>query len=110
MNVAKLQQKRIKALQDTGKPAKRPDGGEYQLTLEEYVAVWPTPTGGGAEQLSNTLVTTPTADDTGHRKKPYSQGGEPLSYQVGGQLNPTWVEWLMGFPVGWTDLRDLETL
>ena len=23
----------------------------------------------------------------------------------GGQLNPTWVEWLMGFPIGWTDLN-----
>lgn len=23
----------------------------------------------------------------------------------GGQLNPTWVEWLMGFPLGWTDLQ-----
>ena len=23
----------------------------------------------------------------------------------GGQLNPTWVEWLMGFPIGWTDLK-----
>lgn len=21
----------------------------------------------------------------------------------GGQLNPEWVEWLMGFPIGWTD-------
>lgn len=27
----------------------------------------------------------------------------------GGQLNPTWVEWLMGFPIGWTDLEGLET-
>lgn len=24
---------------------------------------------------------------------------------VSGQLNPTWVEWLMGFPFGWTDLN-----
>ena len=24
----------------------------------------------------------------------------------GGKLNPTWVEWLMGFPIGWTDLGD----
>jgi hypothetical protein len=24
----------------------------------------------------------------------------------GGRLNPTWVEWLMGFPTGWTDLED----
>jgi hypothetical protein len=26
-----------------------------------------------------------------------------------GQLNPTWVEWLMGFPLGWTDCQDSET-
>jgi hypothetical protein len=26
-----------------------------------------------------------------------------------GKLNPTWVEWLMGFPLGWTDLEDSET-
>jgi len=26
-----------------------------------------------------------------------------------GSLNPTWVEWLMGFPQGWTDLNVSET-
>jgi hypothetical protein len=26
-----------------------------------------------------------------------------------GSLNPTWVEWLMGFPIGWTDLNASET-
>ena len=26
----------------------------------------------------------------------------------GGQLNPMWVEWLMGWPLGWTDLKPLE--
>ena len=26
-----------------------------------------------------------------------------LNDQIGGQLNPTWVEWLMGWPIGWTD-------
>jgi hypothetical protein len=25
---------------------------------------------------------------------------------IGGKLNPEWVEWLMGFPPGWTDLKD----
>lgn len=29
-----------------------------------------------------------------------------LNNQVGGQLNPDWVEALMGFPTGWTDLED----
>ena len=32
-----------------------------------------------------------------------------LPDQIGGQLNPMWVEWLMGFPLGWTDLEDSET-
>lgn len=26
----------------------------------------------------------------------------------GGHLNPEWAEWLMAWPVGWTDLRPLE--
>jgi DNA (cytosine-5)-methyltransferase 1 len=26
----------------------------------------------------------------------------------GGKLNPTWVEWLMGWPLGWTDSKPLE--
>jgi len=34
--------------------------------------------------------------------------GEQLPNVVGGQLNPTWVEWLMGWPLGWTDLKPLE--
>jgi hypothetical protein len=37
-----------------------------------------------------------------------SSQGDPLNTQVGGVLNPTWVEWLMGWPLGWTDLRPLE--
>jgi hypothetical protein len=28
---------------------------------------------------------------------------------VGGKLNPMWVEWLMGWTLGWTDLKPLET-
>ncbi len=73
------------------------DGKKIQVGLESAVRKWPT------------MLTTPSADDTGHRQKPYAQGGEALSHQIGGQLNPTWVEWLMGFPLGWTDLEDSET-
>jgi len=29
--------------------------------------------------------------------------------QGSGQLNPNWVEWLMGYPTGHTDLKDSET-
>ena len=45
-----------------------------------------------------------------------SIGSEPLITQVAelecrtdGRLNPVWVEWLMGWPLGWTDLKPLET-
>lgn len=38
-----------------------------------------------------------------------SQGQTMLSHQVGGLLNPTWVEWLMAFPLGWTALKDSAT-
>ena len=45
----------------------------------------------------------------------YDRGRHNLEEQVGasvphgGKLNPAWVEWLMGYPVGWTDLEDSET-
>jgi hypothetical protein len=93
---------------------------------------WPTPTansgtggnniekwgGSGARKAlrkriealqATTMFTTPTADDTGHRKKRYSQGGEALSFQIGGPVNPEWEEWLMGFPMGWTAVDASET-
>lgn len=35
---------------------------------------------------------------------PTATAGRP----IGGSLNPMWVEWLMGWPIGWTDLSPLE--
>ena len=35
--------------------------------------------------------------------------GQVMEPGVSGQLNPTWVEWLMGFPCGWTDCEPSET-
>jgi len=31
---------------------------------------------------------------------------KPAEMESIGSLNPEWVEWLMGYPVGWTDLKD----
>jgi hypothetical protein len=31
---------------------------------------------------------------------------EVIEHQAGGALNPTWVEWLMGLPLGWTEQTD----
>lgn len=55
---------------------------------------------------------TPQARDfrTGQQKR-YSDPNRSknLNDQIGGQLNPQWVEWLMGLPPGWTDLNCSET-
>ena len=66
------------------------------------------------------LWPTPVASDTSSRSKPYAQGGshsraaamkrgQSSAELNGGSLNPTWVEWLMGWPLGWTDLEPLAT-
>jgi len=39
----------------------------------------------------------------------YKRHEIPLAAQVGGTLNPEWTEWLMGWLLGWTDLKPLET-
>ena len=58
--------------------------------------VWPTP------------KSSPSGPDYARRNREGS-GGDDLATQIGGQLNPMWVEWLMGFPLGWTDLEDSGT-
>lgn len=72
-----------------------------QIMLCHAVRLWPTPTAhlskeGGypAEYTRNTQTLTAVAT--------ISEGMPPSS----GPLNPTWVEWLMGYPEGWTDLKD----
>ena len=47
---------------------------------------------------------TPTTQDASNNGGPsqHERNSLPLNAAAGGALNPTWVEWLMGFPLGWT--------
>ena len=90
----------IKAL----KGEKRASGATIQKDLGAMVKLWPTPTAhiskeGGypSEYSRNTPSLTSLA--TQADQKP----------QQSGSLNPAWVEWLMGFPIGHTDLSLSET-
>jgi hypothetical protein len=51
------------------------------------------------------MLPTPTVQDATNNggKRQYQQNSLPLNAIAGGALNPTWVEWLMGWPLGWTD-------
>lgn len=72
--------------------------------LATAVAKWPTP------QASDNR-------DRGHLGMPAIQRRQEKGKQIGlgqsvsdtsGALNPPWVEWLMGWPLGWTDLKPSE--
>lgn len=81
-------------------PRKSRDGG----TLIEAVSawnIWPTPT------VNDAKNSTLPPSQVHHDNIPGAllRAGQP----TGGQLNPTWVEWLMGWPLGWTDLQPLAT-
>jgi len=71
-------------------PEKRRADG-HSVSLAEQV-MWPTPTQRDWRSGKASLAT-------------MERNARPLSEMVGGTLNPVWVEWLMGFPLGWTDLE-----
>ena len=91
------------------------------------ITKWPTPTSrdykdGSAESCKNVPANgllgrvvhqfqTPTVSPSrGLRIK--QEDGSDVRQRLeppGGSLNPTWVEWLMGFPLGWTVLKSSAT-
>ncbi len=121
MTMADLEQARF-ASDDPRRP-------EYQ----EAVMMWPTPRAGKtsdeteeswlARQADGKVSTppltlavkmwgTPKATPSGPdyaRQQREGSGGDDLATQVGGQLNPDWVCWLMGLPIGWVSLEPLES-
>jgi len=73
------------------------DGGSNsRKALKKRLQNWPTPT---------------TRDYKGKsgigRQERKGNPKDTLPNAIGGNLNPTWVEWLMGWPLGWTDLKPL---
>ena len=86
---------------------------------------WPTPTAhdahkphpsdltarqGGRSLAASVMYPTPTCQDAKNNGGPsqMKRNTPPLNAVAGGALNPVWVEWLMGWPLGWTDCEPLE--
>lgn len=108
---------------------KRASGATRSLKLRDAVLAFPTPAVNDAKNSTlppsqkdrDSLVgdvmrgiPTPRAGDglkRGAIDPMEPRNGLPGFVQMdapGGQLNPPWVEWLMGWPIGWTDSRPLE--
>jgi hypothetical protein len=92
------------------------------LSLPTAAKLWPTPRvqssrGSGPSRVGNRMDLQtaiqywPTTQDAKNNGAPsqMERNSLPLNAAVGGALNPTWVEWLMGFPSGWTVSKAWET-
>ena len=82
------------------------DGGSNsRKALKKRMEQWPTPQASDNRDRGN--MSNPSIQRRIQKRKQImlSQSVHPTS----GKLNPTWVEWLMGWPLEWTDLKPLET-
>jgi hypothetical protein len=80
-----------------------------------YIKFWPTPKaqnanaasihGEGGMDLQTAVQMWPTPRAFCYKDSTTDRGRSNLGEVVGGQLNPTWVEWLMGFPTNYTEVE-----
>jgi len=82
-----------------------PNGEKSQMRLSQAVKMWRTPNSSDANKWSKQSIEERLAK--GQQIRLNTQVS-PDGSQAG-QLNPDWVEWLMGWPIGWTDLKPLAT-
>lgn len=75
--------------------------GEPKLSAE--VLMWPTLTAGNSHSGGSLQE---WGGSRARKKMKQMVSQEELT----GQLNPEWVEWLMGWPIGWTGCEPLETV
>ena len=76
-------------------------GTKDSLRVQVVKRLWPTPTAGNHKSGGR-------MDEWGGSGARASIAHLPKEERCG-KLNPSWVEWLMGWPIGWTDLSALET-
>ena len=72
--------------------------------LATYVKKYPFPTPCASDNRNRGSTQTPAIARRIEKGKQVM-----LSMTLDGPMNPVFVEWLMGWPIGWTDLKPLET-
>jgi len=75
---------------------------------EKAMALWPTPvvTDYKGARKPETIKKTGRNPMTNSLRDAVEHENPTGSGQLSGSLNPQWVEWLMGYPEGWTELED----
>jgi hypothetical protein len=75
-----------------------------ELNLAGQVRVWPTPKAPDGKMGMTAVCSDRPKEKSTHLQ---TQVGIAVGWKAGdgGHLNPPWVAWLMGWPIGWTDSR-----
>jgi hypothetical protein len=89
-------------LTQTGRRKSKDGTTSHSLGLADAVQMWPTP----KSTDYKAAVIWPQSKTHSRDKALRETIAQRNPEMVGGRLNPMWVEWLMGFPLGWTDLED----
>ena len=102
--------KNIEVVDKNGNPPEHPNQRFYdkqtgrlvQKGLEQVVKMWPTP------RASEYKDCGPLGSKSYRHMldRHYLCAKAQEADNITGKLNPTWVEWLMGFPQGWTELNE----
>jgi len=88
----------------TGMPRKvNQNGKDGSVGLGRLVKMWPTPQASDNRDRGNMSNPSVQRRVAIGKQISLSQSVHPTS----GQLNPMWTEWLMGWPIGFTDLKPL---
>ncbi len=104
---------------DAGADYAKLDRSKTGISLQTAAAMWPTPQARDGDNrgaiperytnpdrssdLPDAVAMYPTPDLGAAKGR--GQASASQRNRLGGSLNPTWVEWLMGYPEGWTDLE-----
>ena len=87
----------------------RQESGGDDLATAVARTMWATPS--SRDWKDTPGMATKAVNPDGSERKREDQLARQV-YSAGdtsGQLNPEWVEWLMGYPIGWTELKHSET-
>ena len=111
-----------------GENVSKTTGQKFGLSLIQAVKLWPTPVvqdykRRGPNSSQQGLVDVVQKTWATPQARDYRTGGadrwddpnrtrnlndQAAATENGGQLNPDWVEWLMGWPIGWTRLEPIS--
>jgi len=99
-----IEKRRQEVKAETNAKGKHHTGNGFGLNLAQQARMWPTPIASDNRNRGNL-----SSPSVARRKEKGKQImlSQLVSHEKG-TLNPNWVEWLMGFPVGWTNLQSDE--